>query len=133
MDYGPADDRCQVWRGEIDGWTFLFMSDAGFLAEKWLVEHHVDVSADVLIKGHHADDFSALPEFLAAVAPRVLCFTNLAWPGQERVASGWIQRVQAGHTPYFDQGESGAVEISITPEALRLRGYVDGKLVELAK
>ena len=133
LDYGVADDRCQVWRCDVDGWRILFQSDAGFIAEKWLLENHVDVTADVLIKGHHTQDFSGLSEFLDAVAPRAICFTNLRWPGNERVSGAWIERLRDHAIPYFDQGESGAVEISLTPQVLNLRGFVDGKSVELRK
>ena len=133
LDYGLADDRCQVWRCDVDGWRFLFQSDAGFIAEKWLLENHIDVTADVLIKGHHTQDFSGLSEFLGAVAPRAICFTNLHWPGNERVSGAWIERLRDQAIPYFDQGESGAVQISLTPQVLNLRGFVDGKSVELRK
>ena len=131
LDYGLADDRCQIWKCEVDGWKILFLSDAGFIAEKWLLENHVDVTADVIIKGHHTQDFSGLPEFLNAAAPGAICFTNLHWPGNERVSGDWIERLRDNAIPYFDQGESGAVQISLTPQVLTLRGFVDGKSVEL--
>ena len=109
------------------------MSDAGFLAEKWLLEHHVEIAAEVLIKGRHTGDFSGLPEFIRAVAPRAVCFTNLHWPVDQRVEPAWAERLRAQGIVCFDQAESGTVEISLTPQWLRLRGFADGKQWECRK
>ena len=133
LAYGPADDQCLIVKFTIDGWKLLFTSDAGFIAEKWLLENHIDVSADVLMKGKHADDFSGIPEFLNAVHPQAICFSNQRYPMEQRVAKSWIDMVTRKGIPYLDQGTSGAVEISITPQGMTLKGFVDGKLLELQK
>lgn len=131
LAYGPADDQCFVVLFIIDGWRLLFTSDAGFIAEKWLLENQIDCRADVLIKGLHPGDFSGLPEFINAVQPKVVCFSNHAFPEFQRVADDWIQWLERKGLPYFDQRQSGAVEISLTSTQLALRGFVDEKSVQL--
>lgn len=131
MAYGPADDQCLVIRLEIDGWRLLFTSDAGFIAEKWLLENNIDIRAHVLVKGRHADDFSGIPEFINAVKPQVICFTNHRFPAEQHVPSSWIERLQTRGISFFDQNDSGAVEMSLSAESLTLRGFVDGKTISL--
>ncbi len=52
------------------GFRMLFMGDAGFQAERRLLDAGVDVHADVLKVGHHGSAYSSAPAFVAAVRPR---------------------------------------------------------------
>jgi competence protein ComEC len=47
----------------------LFMGDAGFAAERRLLESGADLHADVLKVGHHGSAYSSAPGFVAAVHP----------------------------------------------------------------
>jgi competence protein ComEC len=48
----------------------LFMGDAGFQAERRLLESGTELYADVLKVGHHGSAYSSAPDFIAAVHPR---------------------------------------------------------------
>ncbi len=130
---GTADDLCLVVRFEIDGWRFLVTSDAGFLAEKWLLEHSVDVHADVLIKGWHENDFSGLPEFINAVAPRCIVVQPVRSLADRQAIRTWTTRLAGKHIPILNQADTGAVEIELHPDGLHLRGYFDKSELLLPK
>lgn len=124
---GPGDDRCVVLRLECRGRRVLFMSDAGFITEKALLESGDDLRADVLVKGRHDSDFSGLPEFLNAVQPQAVVFTNCRFPSTERVSAEWVRRVQAKGIEIFDQDTEGGVIIRMAEGALELRGWFSGR------
>jgi beta-lactamase superfamily II metal-dependent hydrolase len=48
----------------------LFMGDAGFQAERRLLESGLDLRAAVLKVGHHGSAYSSAPSFVVAVHPR---------------------------------------------------------------
>ena len=52
------------------GFRMLFMGDAGFQAERRLLESGADIRADVLKVGHHGSAYSSAPRFIDAVRPR---------------------------------------------------------------
>ncbi len=52
------------------GFRMLFMGDAGFQAERRLLENGTDVRADVLKVGHHGSAYSSAARFVDAVHPR---------------------------------------------------------------
>jgi ComEC/Rec2-related protein len=128
-----ADDRCAVFLLECRGWRILFMNDAGFLTEKELLESGADIRADVLVKGRHASDLSGLPEFLNAVAPRAIVFSNARFPSEERVSPAWIRLVENKKIAAFDQLQTGAVTIEIRPETLTLAGFANTQRLTLTK
>ena len=130
---GTADDRCAVFLLECRDTRILFMNDAGFIIEKALLESGEDLRADILVKGRHGNDFSGLPEFLNAVRPQTVVFTNADFPLTENVPNEWKQMLVAKGIPYFDQARSGAVVIRIEKAATTVRGYCDGSELEVKR
>ncbi|MBP7950012.1 MAG: ComEC/Rec2 family competence protein [Verrucomicrobiales bacterium] len=128
LGWGLADNRCLVAKLDCQGRRFLFVSDAGFLTEKWLLETGADVQADVLIKGRHRSDHSGLGEFLTAVNPRAVVFSNASFPSGEQVPQSWKELLQRKGIVAFDQLETGAVEIAVGGDGtLELRGFANGQ------
>jgi len=123
---GATDDRCAVFLLRCRDTRVLFMSDAGFITEKALLESGEDLRADILIKGRHGSDFSGLPEFLNAVRPQAVVFSNTAYPASESVPGEWKALLVSKDIPYFDQARTGAVTIRIEKEKTAARGFVDG-------
>ncbi len=113
-----ADDRGLVLRLHALGWRVLFMVDAGFTTERWLLDFDTDLTADVLIKGHHADDYSGMIEFLDAVQPQVIVHDTEV--EHQEGASQWA-RVRG--IPLIDQKEVGAVILKLSKSTLRLEGF----------
>lgn len=114
-----ADDRGLVLRLHHGRWRFLFMGDAGFHTERFLLESGQNLRADVLIKGHHASDLSGLSDFLDAVQPRLLVWDS-ELPHATQVDEWGASRPLCA---VFDQAALGAVIIHATPERLRARGF----------
>lgn len=133
MLHGLADDQCVVAMLEVDGWKLLFTSDSGFIAEKWLLEHQIDIKADVWIKGHHTDDFSGLPEFANAVKPQAVIFTNSRFPADQFVPPDWIQMIESKGIKTIDQGKTGAVAMSISQNAVSLEAFITKEKIVLRK
>lgn len=135
LHWGQTDDRCLVVRLECRGWRILFTSDAGFLTEEWLLESGVDLRADVLVKGRHASDFSGLGEFINAVAPQAVVFSNNHFPAVERVSPAWLELLSRKQLTAFDQELAGAVEIEMPADgsSMTLTGFVNGQTKTLTR
>ena len=121
-----ADDRCAVFMLTCRETRILIMNDAGFLTEKALLESGEELRADVLIKGRHGSDFSGLPEFLNAVHPQAVVFTNSDFPLSESVPVQWKEMVAAKGPRLFDQRRTGAVILRIESDSTVIRGFCDG-------
>ncbi len=126
-----TDDRCAVFMLRCQERRVLLMNDAGFITEKALLESGEDLRADILVKGRHGSDFSGLPEFLNAVRPQTVVFSNSTFPASEFVADEWKAMLAAKSIHAFDQARSGAVIIRMEDSRTRLRGFVDGAELEL--
>jgi competence protein ComEC len=130
---GPADDRCAVFMLACRGVRILFMNDAGFVTEKALLAGGADLDADILVKGRHGSDYSGLPEFINAVRPECVVFTNGDFPASEIVAPEWKRMLQDKGIRFFDQARSGAVIIRIDDDATRVRAFCEGTEKELPR
>ena len=125
---GVADDAAAVLRLECRGFRVLFMSDAGFLTEKALLASGMDLRADVLVMGRHGADYCGLPEFVRAVRPGALVFTNNRFPEEERAPESWRQRIAGQGVVLFDQALTGGVTLRMDGGGLTVRGFGDGSV-----
>ena len=121
---GQADDRAAVLRLEHRGFRVLFMSDAGFLTEKALLASGMDLRSDVLVMGRHGADFCGLPEFIRAVHPGAVIFSNSRFPEAERAPESWKLRIEAMGIAVFDQAITGAVTLRIDDQGLSAAAYI---------
>lgn len=119
-----GDDRSLVLLLECRGWRVLMMNDAGFPTEKALLTSGVDLRADVLVKGRHGSDFSGLPEFINAVHPGALIYTNNRFPENERVPDSWRDRIAAKGIAMFDQALTGGVTVRMDDAGIRVRSFL---------
>lgn len=119
-----ADDKTLVLRLDVDdpraaggtpGTRILFMSDAGFITEHWLLEHagSDELRCDILVKGMHATDLSGTAEFLEAVRPRLVIASSADFPPAERIKEEWASMVSAHGIRLLRQDRTGAVRIFI--------------------
>lgn len=69
-DYEETNDTSIVLRVDHGKNAFLFTGDAETAAEKDILDHGIDVSADVLKVGHHGSDTSTCYQWLREVAPQ---------------------------------------------------------------
>lgn len=119
-----ADDKALVLRLECRGWRVLMMSDAGFITEKALLASGQDLRADVLVKGRHSSDFSGLPEFVNAVKPGAIIYSNCRFPEAERVPDSWRDRMAAKRIVMFDQAITGAAIVRIDNRGIQARSFL---------
>ncbi|MGK0188354.1 MAG: competence protein ComEC [Verrucomicrobiales bacterium] len=128
-----ADDQAMVVQLEHEGWRILFMSDAGFSTEQWLLTHCRYLDSDVLVKGMHETDFSGGAEFLDAVSPQVVISSNARFPRGQLIADEWRGNISERGMVLFDQMFAGAVEITAEAGKLTVEGFVSGGTVNLHK
>jgi len=69
---GLADDRCLVLRLHWRGSRILFIADAGYKFEQWVLENNADVAADILVLGKHERDEQVGRDFLQKVAAKLV-------------------------------------------------------------
>ena len=124
---GVTDDQACVLRLECRGFRILFMGDAGFLTEKSLLSSGVDLRSDVLVMGRHGSDFCGLPEFVRAVRPGAVIFSNNRFPESERAVESWRQRIAGQGVKMFDQALTGGVTLRVDREGLTVLGFVNGE------
>ncbi len=117
-----ADDRALVVRFEIGSFHILCCGDAGFLAEKYIVEKLPAESArcDVLIRNQHAGDLTLLPEFLDRTRPRVIISSNNSFPEGQKLPARIRNDCTARKIILLDQAETGAVTVRIWPQRLEI-------------
>jgi competence protein ComEC len=120
-----ADDRALVLRLDLGGFRVLWCNDAGFVAEKTMLETVAPESlqCDVIIRNQHASDFSLLPEFLRAVAPRLVISSNSGFPPEQKMSSKLRQDCEDLGIQLYDQAQTGAVTLRFWPERLEVRRF----------
>ena len=123
-----ADDKALVVRLECAGRRVLFMSDSGFATEQWLVQNEPDLRADVIVKGHHAKDFSGTAEFIARVQPSAIVCSALGFGAEPDALDRWTKTVTAKGIAVFRQDECGAAVAEIRDGEITIRGFANGQI-----
>jgi beta-lactamase superfamily II metal-dependent hydrolase len=121
-----ADDMALVLLLEAHGHCVLFMSDSGFITEKWLLENGTVQQCDVLVKGLHNQDFSGTPEFLARVRPAVLVTAYDDFKPDNGLSPDWCADVRGRGIELFRQDECGAVTLRIWPDKWSVTPFLGG-------
>ncbi len=122
-----ADDKVMVLRMTADKWRVLFLSDAGLTTQKGLLETRPDeLRAEVLVMGRHRSGHQMDRSFLQAVAPKVVITTAATFPKHEVLDPAWEEMVRGLGIRLIRQDRSGAVEMELQRETMRLRGFLDG-------
>ncbi len=122
-----ADDMAMVVRFESGDIRALFMSDAGFSTEQWLLENESDLRCDILIKGHHTKDLSGLPDFLAHVQPQAIICGPLGFGEAPEKLDPWVKAATERGCTVFRQDRVGAVRTEVRADGFELRGLVNGQ------
>jgi beta-lactamase superfamily II metal-dependent hydrolase len=121
-----ADERVAIFKLHWRGWKILLTSDAGMGAELALLDVGTDVTADVIIAGHHRGDLTLSDQFLDAVDPQVIVASNSAFPIEERLIPRRVAYWKSRDIKVIDQAKSGGVTVLVEDSgALRLEGFAD--------
>lgn len=125
----PADDRVAIFRLHWRGWKLLFVSDAGMNTELELLETGKDVSADVIIAGHHGGDLNLGDRFLDAVNPQAIVASHSDFPSSEKLKPSAVSYWRARGIKVMHQGETGGVTVRVDDQGkLRLEGFANDSL-----
>jgi len=120
-----ADDKALVCRIEAAGLRALFVSDAGFSTERWLIANETDLRADVLIMGWHSRDLSGTRDFLSKVRPVAIVSSEPPFGSTRERADEWAGECRAVGAMLFPQESCGAVKIELRDDGeIALRSFV---------
>jgi ComEC/Rec2-related protein len=124
--HDKADDRALIIRLDCVGFSILWCNDAGFIAEKALLERlpAEALHCDVLLRNQHATDWSALTEFLLAVNPKAIVTSNSPTIDSERVPEHVVDYCTRHEVHLFDQSLCGMVRLEIQPHEMQLRAWL---------
>jgi competence protein ComEC len=129
--YEKANDRGLVLLIQAGGFRILWLSDAGFITEKRLIERQAPVQCDILVRHQHNADFSGLTELLLAAQPQAVISSNDAWRIEETLPPRIRDHCQRYRIPLFDLESSGSVGIHIHPHQALLKGHLNGETLTL--
>jgi len=115
-----SDDRTLVLRLDLGPFRVLWCNDAGFLAEKTMLETLPGdaLRCDVLVRNQHADDFSLLPEFLDAAHPRLVVSSNDSFPPEQKLPQRIRDECAKRGVTLLDQRQTGAALLQFWPDRL---------------
>ncbi len=117
-----ADDRATVLRLDIGQFRILWCNDAGFTAEKFIVEKLPPEAAhcDVLIRNQHAKDTSLTPEFLNRAHPRLLITASNTFPESQKLPQRIRDACATRMITLLDQANTGAITLRFWPQRLEV-------------
>jgi competence protein ComEC len=104
------------------------MSDSGIKTEQALLESHLDLQSDIIIKGQHHSGESGSDAFLDAVQPRLIVATSRDFPDYERVTDAWRENLQKRGIKLFRQDETGAVVLRFGEDSWEAQSYFTGEI-----
>ena len=127
--YDKADDRVMVARLVMGDVSVMWCSDAGFLAEKAVLKRFTEpeLKSTVLLRGQHTADFTALPEFVSAVAPRLVITPDFPTVPGEAVPQRLRDYCAAHAVPLINLQEDGYTTLKFLPRAVEVTTYASQK------
>lgn len=131
--YNKADDRALVAVIESGKVRVLWCNDAGFITEKHLLARlpAKDLQCLVLVRNQHASDCSALPEFLAAVNPRLVVSSNAPGIVEQRMPDSLKEYCAARQITLFDQSETGMARLELWQDHVEAKAWLTGSNVSI--
>lgn len=108
-----ADDRALVLKISYAGRSLLLTSDSGFETERTLLEAGADLSADLWIRGQHANAPSGLAAFVDAIAPKAVISTHADFPENERISQTLRDHLTMRKIPLYELAGARHVAVEI--------------------
>lgn len=122
-----ADDRAAIFKMVAEGWSVLWLGDAGFGSQKWMLEngHRATLKADVLCVGWHGTDIGLLREFVEAVGPQVVVWHR--WRPETLNPPGGTLRAHLRDRGIhlLEQRKTGALTFGFTEKALSIIPFLE--------
>jgi competence protein ComEC len=126
-----SDDRAMVLLLHLGPWRVLWLSDAGWHAEKALCASRTDLHCDVLIRSQHEADLAVNAEFLLRTHPQVILCGSDARELHTALPASLMQQAREQHIPLLDTWDAGSIELQFAPDALHLQTQRNGQRLVL--
>lgn len=133
--HDKADDRALVARFDCAGFRVLWCNDAGFVAEKAMLERwpRDELRCHVLLRNQHASDWSALTEFFVAAQPQAVVTSNSPTIATEHMPEHLMSYCQQKGVHLFDQNVCGMVRLVMEPDALQISSWLTDESLTLRR
>ena len=122
-----ADNRNMVIKVHWKGWEILVTGDLGIVAELDLIAKGVDLSADIVLMGHHEWGFSGQHQFFEATGAKVIISSGASYPRYEMPRESWIDHLKEEGYHFFNQRETGAVIMEFSVDEVSIQSYLDSE------
>ena len=115
-----ADDRASVLHWQWAGWRLLWLGDAGYTAQQWMLENvpTKDLRCDVLCVGWHATDIGLLKDFVAVASPRLIVWHRWRHGTLNPPEDSMRTFLRARNIVLWEQARTGAVTLKLNAEKL---------------
>lgn len=120
-----ADNRNMVMKVHWKGWKILVTGDLGMLAELDLIANGVDLSADIVLMGHHEWGYSGQHQFFKSTGAKVIISSGASYPEYEMPRESWVEHLREEGYDLFNQRETGAVIMNFSEEKVTIQSYLD--------
>lgn len=115
-----GDNRAMVLLLHLGPWRVLWLSDAGWRAEKTLCSIAADLHCDVLIRSQHEADRSLTAEFLLKTRPQIILCGSDARAAETALPASLVQHAQAQNIPLLDTWHTGSINLQFENDALQV-------------
>lgn len=131
--FDRADDRSLVARLEVAGTKLLWVGDAGFLTEKNLMKRlpKRELQSQLLLRGQHAHETGALPEFLAAVKPKVVITSNDPETPGEQMPAHLVDYCNQHEVHLLNVQECGQITLRFLPDEIMINTHLTGQEIRI--
>lgn len=128
-----SDDRAMVLMLHAGPWRVLWMSDAGWNAEKKLCAGPADLRCDVLIRSQHEYDKAITTEFLLKAAPRAILCGSDPRHAETALPAALVEFARQKGIPLLDTWTDGSLELRLGMDQIQILPADANKEVLLGK
>jgi len=126
-----GDDRAMVLMLHCGPWRVLWMSDAGWNAEKFLCDSAADLRCDVLIRSQHEHDLAPSAELLLRTSPQAILCGSDARDAEILLPASLIKQTKEQNIPLLDTWSDGSVELRFQNDELHISAARNARRVVL--
>lgn len=122
--YEKANDRGLILMIHAGDFRVLWLNDAGFIAEKKLLERKLPIACDILVRHQHNADISGLTELLMEANPQVILSSNDAYRLEEMLPRRLRDYCTQHEIPLFDLETDGSVGMLFRDNEAQMKSYL---------
>lgn len=120
-DFRAADDDAVVALGEFDGVRVLLAANLGKAGQNALLSRHPKVQTDIVIAGWPVQGEPLAPEWIAALAPKLIVLMDAGRPVPTATARALEQRLRRSGATVLSARDTGSVNLRLQAGRWRIR------------